>query len=107
GGNSTSSVNTQIIAARVNSNGTIGTWTTLNPFSTGRQRGFSFAAINGYLYVYGGCDDESCTNRITTTEYAQINADGSVGTWRATAAHGSIWGSGFAVANGKLFNVAG
>lgn len=47
--------------------------------------GAAAAVNNGYLYVVGGCITNSCQvgagDTTNATSYAQINADGTLGTW--------------------------
>lgn len=63
--------------AAINSNGTIGAWTTnANNFTTARSNLSAFA-YNGYMYMAGG-EGASLMNDI---QYAVINSNGSLGTW--------------------------
>lgn len=82
----------QRIRLNADGNTTGNTWgsagTTLG---TGRY-GLSATVYNGYMYVTGGCSattSGNCSTTQQTVEYAQINADGSLGSW------GSTGGSGF------------
>jgi N-acetylneuraminic acid mutarotase len=50
------------------------------------SNGQAVLAYNGYLYAAGGCQGTNCGTAIGTTRYAQINDDGSVGTWNAGGA---------------------
>ncbi|HSX33890.1 MAG TPA: hypothetical protein VLF91_06160 [Candidatus Saccharimonadales bacterium] len=43
--------------------------------------GGSTAILNGYLYYVDGCTNMTCTTTVATEYYAQINTDGSLGTW--------------------------
>ncbi len=60
--------------------GSIGVWTTTTSFLTGRQ-GLTSAIYNGYVYVLGGFDGTTYYNDV---QYAQINANGTVGAWTTT-----------------------
>jgi N-acetylneuraminic acid mutarotase len=66
--------------APINSNGTIGSWTTTATFSSTRS-GLATAVYNGYLYIMGG---NNGTTYYGDVQYAPINANGTVGTWQAT-----------------------
>jgi hypothetical protein len=77
--------------AKINSDGTLGTWATdtSSYFSIPRY-GLASVVYNGYLYVIGGFEstsDTNCKNNSETNQkcndvqYAQINADGTLGTW--------------------------
>lgn len=59
-------------------NGQIQSWNTANPLPVGLQLCFA-AAINGWLVVCGGQNSAGTTQN--KTYYAQINSDGSLGSW--------------------------
>lgn len=63
-------------------NGIPGQWTALNSFSTGRFNHGS-GISNGYLYVYSGWNGTGGSDK-NDIQYAQINADGTIGTWQTT-----------------------
>ncbi len=98
--------------AKINSNGTVGTWNTTSTFTTARF-GHTSVAYNGYLYILGGCNAVSggnCTSAgsLNDVQYAAIKGDGTVGSWSATTsfttgryAHGSV------AYNGHLYVLAG
>ncbi len=65
--------------ATLNSNGTVGSWTTSPNTLPQNVRVNDIAVYNGYLYSVGGLDDS--TNRFNSVSYAHINSDGTVGTW--------------------------
>jgi hypothetical protein len=72
--------------AHINSDGSIGTFTTSsNRFTSAREAQASLT-YNGYLYVIGGVDNNDVTcngntgdNYCNDVQYAQINSDGSIG----------------------------
>ncbi|MEK7594896.1 MAG: carbohydrate binding domain-containing protein, partial [Patescibacteria group bacterium] len=67
--------------AKLNSDGTVGTWRSTTPINNSATTRSEHASIvvNGYLYVIGGVDNVSAaTNDIY---YTKLNADGSVGAW--------------------------
>ena len=81
--------NNQFYYSKINNNGTIGSFTSTNMFSTpgGNTRGsFSVTVGNGYMYMSGGSYCSTTCTALTETymadvQYAQIKADGSLGTW--------------------------
>jgi N-acetylneuraminic acid mutarotase len=61
--------------------------TASNLFGTDRLGG-SATVMDGYIYVAGGCVSATdCTDATNGVQYAQLNADGSIGTWNATTAN--------------------
>jgi hypothetical protein len=81
--------------------------------------GASAAVLNGYLYVVGGCTSNDCqtgTPSVTNqTYYAQINTDGTLGTWNNNATNtingtgttSGITETGLVAANGSLYAFGG
>jgi hypothetical protein len=70
-------INTSTVRyARINNDGTVGSWTdtTALPLADVNH---SAVAYNGNMYVLGG-------DTTSTVYYAQINADGSIGSWQST-----------------------
>ena len=60
---------------------------------------YQMLALNGYLYVIGGCNDYDpgqtvCSNPLTDVQYSKINTDGSLGAWAQTGALTGISGAG-------------
>ncbi|HET9850234.1 MAG TPA: hypothetical protein VFP35_01235 [Candidatus Saccharimonadales bacterium] len=121
--------------AQINSNGTIGTWNyTSNSANNGStfvagftQPRYGLAAIsyNGYLYIMGGAaytSSDDCTSTgiyCNGVQFAQINSNGTIGTWNYThnsTNDGTTFVSGFtqprygfalASYNGYLYIVGG
>jgi hypothetical protein len=75
--------------------------------------GLSATAYNGYMYVVGGCSTTSsgnCSTAEQTVEYAQINSNGSLGSWSATGGSGFTTGrflQGAVAYGGKLYIAGG
>ena len=71
--------------APIKSDGTVGAWLTTTSFPTAR-RDNGMGVNNGYLYVYGGCASATfiCPTFQSDTQYAVINADGTIGQWQRT-----------------------
>jgi len=57
-----------------------------NTFATDRLGGGA-TVLDGYIYVAGGCTSTTDCSVVTdSVQYAELNPDGSVGTWSATTA---------------------
>jgi len=68
--------------AKINSDGSIGSWTTsANSLPQGMYQAAA-ATNNGYLYFIGGINGSFTA--LNTTYYAKLNNDGSTGTWAAS-----------------------
>lgn len=98
-------------SAPLGSDGSVGTFVQMTSFTTARG-GLSLTATNGYAYVAGGCSAVAGTcssgSVLSDVQYAQINSDGSLGTWRATSslATGRYF-SASAVYQGNLYYMGG
>ncbi len=63
--------------------GTISTFTTnVTSFTTGRAY-FGAAALNGFMYIFGG-EVNNDPDQVQDVQMAPINSDGSLGAWSAT-----------------------
>jgi N-acetylneuraminic acid mutarotase len=83
GGYSNSGVSNTVSYAKLNNDGTVGTWSTsVNSMPGGVGIG-SAVTYNGYVYVIGGRDSFGDYN--DTVYYAKFNSDGTVGTWNTSA----------------------
>ena len=106
-GTSTGITAASVYYAKLNADGTVGSWTTAsNPLPATRKDATAVTA-NGYIYVIGG-DDTNNTMQ-STVYYAKLNGDGSVGTW-STATHALPATVGYAasiVANGYVYVMGG
>ncbi len=71
----------QVLYARLNLDGTLGTWTVGTPMARPLQN-FASAANNGFLYTLGGRQDWG--GLFTDVMYARSNADGTLGPWTPT-----------------------
>ncbi|MEI7838706.1 MAG: hypothetical protein WCI37_02885, partial [bacterium] len=108
--------------AQINANGTLGTWTSTTTFATTTsgtmpaRSGLGTTVYNGYIYVLGGfsagCPSIN-TSVCNDTWYAQINANGTLGSWTpiATATFPAEMGPrasfGTAVYNGYIYALGG
>ncbi len=111
----TPALNNDIQYAPITSNGSLGTWATTNAFPTAR-RNQGIAVNNGYIYVYAGCNQAAMAcpvgNMLADTQYAVINADGTIGQWQQTLNYNHTTGStrepgGSAFYSNHLYFVAG
>jgi hypothetical protein len=102
--------------APINSDGTLGSWLSTTSFPSAR-RDFGFATERGHMYVYGGCPNNittACTSTgalLADTQYAVINADGTVGQWQQTQNTAIKRGAADSMAttfyNGHLYSAGG
>ncbi|MBI4034472.1 hypothetical protein HY380_01080 [Candidatus Saccharibacteria bacterium] len=103
--------------APINSDGSVGTFTTsANYFSIPRYGHTSFA-YNGYIYIVGGlvasattsCKNSGSSTRCNDIQYATVNADGSIGTWSSNSTYFSIprYGHSTFVNNGYVYVLGG
>lgn len=96
--------------ARVNGDGTLGSWITTSSMNSARYS-HGVEVWNGYIYATGGCTDVSsgnCTAYTNTVEYAPINANGSLGAWQYTDSFTTISSQhGSAMWNGYLYVMGG
>ena len=91
--------------AKLNTDGTIGAWSTTNAPSTAVRQGSGFY-YNGYAYVLGGTTAANAT--VTTVSYAAVNANGTLGTWSTTTALPNATRMGSAVvADGYAYYMGG
>lgn len=67
--------------AKVNSDGSLGSWQYSNSMNIERWK-TSAVACNGYLYAIGGLS--SYSGYVASIEKAQINSDGTLGSWSYT-----------------------
>lgn len=64
------------------------------------------ASANGYVYVLGGLDATGAAQ--ATVYYAQVNPDGTLGSWNTTTAMPqALYGHGVAIFHGQLYVAGG
>ena len=106
--------------ARINGDGTVGSWTQSSSLATGNlvdsvgttaqaRSKFRAGAYNGFLYVTGGQTATSPNTAVLNlTQYAPINSDGSVGAWKNTTAFPTARRDhGMAINNGYIYVFGG
>lgn len=95
----------QVSYATINNNGTLSSWVAGTSLPDDWANHSSFAN-NGYLYVGGGRSTTLAngTGAIGSIRYAQINANGSIGSWSTNYPNPlSAWGNRYVSANGFLY----
>ena len=99
GGSDGVDVQAAVYYAKLNSDGSVDAWqTSPNALPAGRYLS-SVVSTDGYVYVTGGYD----TNNQSTVYFANLNSDGSTGTWttninalpEARSSHSSIASNGY------------
>jgi hypothetical protein len=93
--------------AKINANGTVGTWATTSSLPAVRtSAGVTYS--NGYIYAVGGCT-VNCGAATDTIYYAKVNLDGTLGTWitNTNVLPAVRDGAGVAIANGYMYVIAG
>ena len=108
GGESGGITQSTVYYAKLNSDGSTGTWSTNSNSLPIKRRGASAAVVNGYVYVLGGYDD-AFGAAYTTVYYAKINSDGSIGAFSTdiNALPAVRYAQGTVAANGYVYVVGG
>ncbi|MGH7196846.1 MAG: carbohydrate binding domain-containing protein [Candidatus Saccharimonadales bacterium] len=107
GGQTLGSVNNQnIYYARINSDGTIGSFSTLSSWLPTVVNNGSIQIANGYLYVAGGRTNTG-TAAQSTLYYGKINADGTIAAATTGAIAAARYSLATAVANGYMYVLGG
>ena len=95
--------------AKINADGTIGTWITGTNMPASRYNG-AVAIANGYIYYMGGNSNTTASpTEQSGVYYAKINADGSLGSW-STATNSltaARWGGRAVTVNNTIYFVGG
>lgn len=113
GGWQGSDYTTQVRYAKINADGTIGTWNTTSALQTPMTGGSGvgaagYAVSNNRIYLIGGATTVSgVTTNVSSIQYASINTDGTLGTWalNPTAYVGAVSNQPAAAYNGHLYMV--
>jgi hypothetical protein len=106
GGNDNGTVINTVYNAKLNSDGSVGTWSTnTNALPQDIYQGSS-VTTNGYVYYIGGYGSP---NPSDITYYAKLNSDGSVGTWstNTNALPQKLWSASSITANGYVYVIGG
>lgn len=93
--------------AKINSDGTYSSWMTTTSFTTARYS-MGFVAFNGFMYLAGGNANSVLQS---DTQYAKINANGTLGPWTAiaslTGTNATRYGNTMFGYNDFLYSVGG
>ena len=105
GGCGSSCPESTVYYASINNDGSIGSWSSTTAFPSNVYYATSIA-YNGYVYVIGG--EQFSDSYLTTVHYAQINSNGTLGSWNTTSALPT--GSAYATSveyNGYVYYMGG
>jgi N-acetylneuraminic acid mutarotase len=106
GGNNSNTSQTSVYYAKLNSDGTIGSWSTTTVLPAARDRATTVTA-NGYVYVIGGTSDNGATP-LNSVYYAKLNSDGTVGSWSTTTTlTAARYNANSVIANGYVYVIGG
>lgn len=118
GGGDNSSLYNDVQFAPLNANGTVGTWhythnstddgTTFSAGFTTVRENFSYGLYNGNLYVIGG-DAPGVSGPLNDIQFAQLNANGTVGAWNTApfTLPSNIYGQGSALYTNHILTAGG
>ena len=73
----------QVFYVKLNSNGTMGTWSKTNSMQQARSS-FGLSVIDGYIFAAGGYNEKAPDNILSSSEYARIKSDGTLEKWETT-----------------------
>lgn len=105
GGTDGTSMQSTVYYAKLNADGTVGTWQTAAnalPLTIASQ---SSVVSGGYVYTFGSRDNPS--GALPNIYYSKLNADGSVGAWSSTALPTNTMISSAVIANGYAYVIGG
>lgn len=92
-----------VFFAPFNPDGSVGLWQATASLPVPRS-GHACVAFNGYIYVTGGYDGSARANDVL---YAQINSDGTLGSWKSAAPFSDARGDHCSAAYGGYLYVLG
>jgi N-acetylneuraminic acid mutarotase len=94
--------------AKLNPNGSLGSWTATTSLPHGTALATS-VVNNGYVYEIGGVDRSGgFATILSTVSYAPLNSDGSVGSWVTTTSLPiSVLNASSIVYNGYVYEIGG
>lgn len=110
GGRNDSSIQSTVYYAKLNTDGTVGSWSSGTALTNGAAARFTQGAVayNGYIYIIGGFD--SGVTSQSTVYYIKANPDGTLAsTWNTTSALpvGLSSINGAVIANGYVYITGG
>lgn len=106
GGLASGGPSNEVTYAPINSNGTIGSWSSTMTLPAGRAYPAAIP-VGGKMYVYGGYT--SGTSALSSVIYADINSDGTLGNWTtaSTTMNTAVCRFGAASSGGYLYAAGG
>lgn len=105
GGSNSSGFLNSVERAKVNHDGSLGSWQMASSMITAR-RGLAAVSVGGYVYALGGYDVHS--SPLNSVERAAINPDGSLGPWQSvTPMNKQRYGPAAVSARGYLYALGG
>lgn len=110
GGQNSSGITTTVEMATINSDGTLSSWEFVNNLTTHRVAQSS-VSVNGYIYAIGGITNNNLGANgsiISSVEKAQVNSDGTLGSWELTSSMNVGRGIfGAAATNDTIYAIGG
>jgi hypothetical protein len=96
--------NLDLYKARINPNGTLGTFATTSSWLPSARKDAGTTVSNGYWYLLTTSPSVATNQGLI---YAKLNADGTIGSAQTDDAPAAVSSSSIAVANGYLYNMGG
>ena len=105
GGVDNGTIESTVYYAPLDSNGSVGTWTSTTALPQTLQSPTS-VIDNGYIYTMGGYNG---TTEQSTVYYAPINSNGSIGSWNTSpiSLPQALWVATSSVYNGYVYEMTG
>jgi hypothetical protein len=105
--NSAGAAQSSVYYAKLNADGTIGSWNTTASLPAIRGS-LKSVVLNGYIYAIAGSNTNLGSGAQSSVYYAKLNADGTVGAWNTTGTLTNlIWNPGATTANGYIYVTGG
>jgi Galactose oxidase, central domain len=110
GGKTATTVVSTVYSARLNADGSVGTWQTLNPLPQSLEWATAVLA-NGRIYVIGG---DGGSNPSASVFYSSVSSGGTLGGWNSAAAlpvplseHAAVFANGRLIVAGGITSGSG
>ncbi len=105
-GSNNGTVNGDLYSAKLNPDGTVGTWSAALTVPSTPVKFEATVATNGYIYELGGTNNGGTDQ--STVQYAQILPNGTLGAWSTTTVLPALTSRAAAVAaNGYIYVIGG
>ena len=106
GQDTTATIRNTVYKSKLNPDGSNGTWSSAGTTLNTAMYSHASAVANGYVYAIGGSSSINVPSNVT--QYAKLNADGSIGTWNTTQnLPDTRTDMGIAVINGTIYATGG